>query len=230
MSIAESAATQDSRKQESLSMIGIFGGTFDPIHYGHLRVALDVVEALGLDEIRFLPLEHAVHRAQPLASSAQRLAMLEAAIADEPRFRSDDRELRRGGQSYTLDTLRSLREELGDTPLCLLLGGDAFNSFLSWHEPQQVAELAHLVVMERPGYALPTDPVLQMMVEQRETDLAADLRNAPGGHIWFQPVTQLDISATDIRNRVSHGRSARYLAPDPVLSLIDEHGLYRPGS
>jgi len=209
-------------------MIGIFGGTFDPIHYGHLRAALDVMEALGLDEIRFLPLQHAVHRAQPLADSGLRLAMLQAALHGEPRFRADDRELTRGGRSYTLDTLRSLREELGgEQPLCLLLGGDAFNGFLSWHEPEQVAELAHLVVMQRPGYHLPSDSVLQMMVERRGSDLAAELRDAPGGRIRFQPVTQLDISASDIRERIAEGRSARYLTPDPVLALIDEHGLYR---
>jgi nicotinate-nucleotide adenylyltransferase len=210
-------------------MIGIFGGTFDPIHYGHLRVALDVLEALQLEQVRFLPLEHAVHRAQPLADSQPRLAMLQAALASEPRFLADDRELRRGGRSYTLDTLRSLRQELGDAvPLCLLLGSDAFNGFMSWHEPEQVADLAHLVVMERPGYSLPTDPVLQMLVEQRASDLAADLRNAPGGRIWFQPVTQLDISATDIRERVRAGRSPRYLTPDPVLELIQQRGLYHP--
>jgi nicotinate-nucleotide adenylyltransferase len=209
-------------------MIGIFGGTFDPIHDGHLRVALDVVEALDLDEVRFLPLQHAVHRAQPVASGEQRLAMLEAALLGEPRFSADDRELRRGGRSYTLDTLRSLRADLGDeTSLCLLLGGDAFSEFLSWHEPQMVADLAHLVVMERPGYSLPSDASLQMMVERRGTDLKTELRNAPGGKIWFQPVTQLDISATDIRSRIAHGRSPRYLLPDPVLSLIDDHGLYQ---
>jgi nicotinate-nucleotide adenylyltransferase len=209
-------------------MIGIFGGTFDPIHDGHLRVALDVVEALDLDEVRFLPLQHAVHRAQPLASGEQRLAMLEAGLSGEPRFTADDRELRRGGRSYTLDTLRSLREELGDAvSLCLLLGGDAFSEFLSWHEPELVADLAHLVVMERPGYSLPSDASLQMMVERRGTDLKADLRNAPGGKIWFQPVTQLDISATDIRNRIGRGHSPRYLLPDPVLSLIEDHGLYQ---
>jgi nicotinate-nucleotide adenylyltransferase len=209
-------------------MIGIFGGTFDPIHDGHLRVALDVVEALDLDEVRFLPLQHAVHRAQPVASGEQRLAMLEAALLGEPRFSADDRELRRGGRSYTLDTLRSLRADLGDeTSLCLLLGGDAFSEFLSWHEPQMVADLAHLVVMERPGYSLPSDASLQMMVERRGTDLKTELRNAPGGKIWFQPVTQLDISATDIRSRIAHGRSPRYLLPDPVLSLIEDHGLYQ---
>lgn len=210
-------------------MIGLFGGTFDPVHYGHLRVALDVMEALGLEQIRFLPLEHAVHRAQPLADGPQRLAMLQAALADEPRFVADDRELRRGGRSYTLDTLRSLREELGDErPLCLLLGGDAFNGLLSWHEPEQVAELAHLVVMQRPGYHLPTDSALQAVVERRATDLRSDLRDRPGGHIWFQPVTQLDISATDIRERVAEGRSPRYLTPDPVLERITLDGLYRP--
>jgi len=209
-------------------MIGIFGGTFDPIHYGHLRVALDVLESLRLEQIRFLPLEHAVHRGQPLADGAQRLAMLQAALSGEPRFVCDDRELLRGGRSYTLDTLRSLRAELGaDTSLCLLLGSDAFNGFLSWHEPEEVAQLAHLVVMQRPGYQLPSDPALQMLVEQRATDLAGDLRNAPGGHIWFQPVTQLDISATDIRQRIAHGRSARYLTPDPVLELISEQKPYQ---
>ncbi|MFM1892042.1 MAG: hypothetical protein RLZ44_1119 [Pseudomonadota bacterium] len=208
--------------------IGILGGTFDPIHFGHLRVALDVVEALGLERVHLVPLNVAVHREQPEAAAAQRLAMVEAAVVDEPRLVADGRELDRPGDSYSVDTLRSFRAEFGDRlPLCLLLGGDAFNGFLSWHRPGEIAELAHLVVMQRPGYRLPEDPELQALVVKRRAQRPEQLAAAPAGHILFQPVTQLEISASDIRARIAQGRSARYLTPLPVVELIEKHGLYR---
>ncbi len=209
-------------------MIGIFGGTFDPIHNGHLRVALDVTEALNLQALHFVPLNGAVHRARPQAAAAERLAMVQAAVGDEPRFVADDRELRRGGDSYTLDTLRDLRNQFGqDTPLCLLLGEDAFAGLPTWHAPEQVMELAHLVVMQRPGCSLDPAPPLDRWIARRRSDDPAQLRDAPGGRMLPLPVTQLAISATDIRHRVATGRSARYLTPDPVLAHIHRHDLYR---
>jgi len=210
-------------------MLGILGGTFDPIHHGHLRTALDVAEALGLAEVRFIPLRHAVHRDQPETPAVLRLAMVQAAIAGEPRFTADDRELRRDTPSYTLHTLESLRGERGAVePIAVLLGGDAFAEYLTWHRPLDILQLAHLVVMQRPGWTLPDDPALQALVDRHLAPTATALTAAPGGRILFQPVTQLGISATDIRARRRAGRSVRYLVPEAVLELMDREGLYAP--
>jgi nicotinate-nucleotide adenylyltransferase len=208
-------------------MIGIFGGTFDPIHYGHLRAALDVHQSLGLSELRFLPLNVAVHREQPHASAPQRLAMLRAAIAGEPGLRVDERELRRPGRSYTVDTLTSLRRELGDAlPLCLLVGGDAFNGFFDWHRPRDILELAHLVVMQRPGAAIQRDPRLRAEVERRRATRRHELEQTAAGRIWFESVTQLDISSTGIRRLFAQGRSPRFLLPDAVIEIARQCGCY----
>lgn len=210
-------------------MIGVLGGTFDPIHFGHLRPALDCLQALALAQIRFIPLNVAVHRPQPLASSALRLAMLEAAIADQPGFVADPRELARPGGSYSYDTLLSLRAELGaDHPLCLLIGADAFAGFLAWHRPLEILDLAHLVVMRRPGHGAIRDPLLRNLYLERGSDSPASLSARPAGHILFQDVTQIEISSTRVRQLIGQGLSPRYLTPDPVLALIERAGLYRP--
>lgn len=208
-------------------MIGIFGGTFDPIHHGHLRTALDVFEALELDQVRFLPLKHAVHRDQPIASTEQRLAMVKAAIADQHGFEVDETELRRDGPSYMVDTLRSLRREFPDCPLALLLGIDAFNGFLRWHEPEEVSRLCHLILMGRPDYRLPNNGKLGKFVKKRITDNGAELEQTSAGRIYCQPVTQLAISSTTIRERIRRGASLSYLLPEPVIAIIEAQQLYR---
>jgi nicotinate-nucleotide adenylyltransferase len=208
-------------------MIGIFGGTFDPIHYGHLRPALEVQQALGLEQVRFIPLAVAVHREQPAATAEQRLALVRAALAGQPGFVMDDREIRRSGRSYTLDTLKELHRERPDTTWCLFVGGDAFNEFLTWHRPLEILELAQLVVMERPGSGGPDDPKLARLVRERRCDDPAELRRAPPGRIFFQPVTQLDISSTAIRTAIASGSSPRFLLPEPVLEIIEQERLYR---
>lgn len=208
-------------------MIGLFGGTFDPVHHGHLRVALDVIQHLDLAQLRLLPLAAAVHRRQPIASPQQRMAMLQAAIRDEPLLMADDRELTRGGPSYTIDTLCSFREEFGATaPLCLLVGADAFVGLSDWHRPLDILERAHLIVMQRPGAPTARDAWLRDQVEQRRIDAPAALRGQAGGHIYFQTVTQLDISATRIRRLLAQGESPRYLLPDAVLAMAREHSCY----
>ena len=207
-------------------MIGIFGGTFDPIHYGHLRIALDIKERLGLSEIRFIPLNNAVHRNQPQTTATQRLAMVKAAIAGQPGFSVDERELMRTGGSYTVDTLTSLREELGDHPLCLLLGSDAFNGFLNWHRPMDILKQAHLMVMARPGETYSDDPHLQALLKERHSADIAPLHQQPGGLIYFQTVTQLDISSTRIRRSVDNGESLSYLLPLKVEATIKQERLY----
>ncbi|WP_295880000.1 nicotinate-nucleotide adenylyltransferase [uncultured Thiohalocapsa sp.] len=208
-------------------MIGIFGGAFDPVHFGHLRTALEVREALDLSQIRLLPLNVAVHRAQPFADGGLRLRMLEAAVAGVPELVADDRELARPGGSYTVDTLAQFRDELGpDVPLCLLVGGDAFNAFFEWHRPRDILGLAHLAVMRRPGSLLPRDATLRETLARRRAERPADLHAAPAGRIWLQAVTQLDISSTRIRRTIAAGRSARYLLPDAVLDMALAAGCY----
>jgi len=209
-------------------VIGILGGTFDPIHYGHLRTALDVQQALGLEQVRFIPLRDPPHRGQPRLAGGERLALLRAAVRGQPGFVADDRELHREGPSYTLDTLRSLREELGpSTPLCLLLGQDAFLGLPEWHRPREILGLAHLVVMRRPDAPPPQRPELDRLVAGREADDPARLRQAPGGLLRWVRVTQLGISATAIRGMLARGLSPRFLLPDAVLERIWERGLYR---
>jgi nicotinate-nucleotide adenylyltransferase len=208
-------------------MIGIFGGTFDPIHFGHLRAALDVHQTLGLGELRLLPLNVPVHREQPVASAVHRLAMVEAAIGGEPGLRADDREIARTGRSYSVDTLASLRTELGaKRPICFLVGADAFSGFFDWHRPRDILALAHLVVMQRPGAPLPRDPALRAELERRLTSDRRHLQQAPAGRIWVEEVTQLDISSTRIRRMLAAGASPRYLLPDAALAIARREACY----
>jgi nicotinate-nucleotide adenylyltransferase len=209
-------------------MIGVLGGSFDPIHLGHLRPALDVLQTLGLQEIRFIPLNVAVHRTQPAASARQRLAMVRAAVAGQRGFVADERELQREGSSYSYDTLVSLRRDFGPhLPICLLIGADAFQDFANWHRPEGVLSLAHLVVMQRPGTRDATDhPLLRRWVAKRRADHPDALRTAHGGRILFQDVTQLDISATAIRRLLAAGLSPRFLLPDAVLEIIEREAPY----
>ena len=207
----------------NLIMIGIFGGTFDPIHHGHLRTALEVAEHFDIQDMRLIPGKVPPHRPQPQANPDQRLAMLQAAIASEPRLQVDERELRREGFSYTFTTLSSLRAELGQQcPLLLTLGVDAFLHFQSWHRWEEILQLAHLVVVHRPGYSLP--PV--GWYETRLTVNKQDLASKPSGNIYLLAVTPLDISATQLRELLKHGRNPRYLLPDSVINYIQRLQLY----
>lgn len=209
-------------------MIGVFGGTFDPIHFGHLRPALDILQDLPLQEVRFVPLRTAVHRDQPLATADQRLTMLRRAVAGQQGFVVDERELRREARSYTYDTLVDLRHELGaDLPLCLLIGLDAFGGFLSWHRPDGILDLAHLVVMRRPGAGEPVDSSLRDWIEPRRVNDPAELAPVPSGRVILREVTQLDISASAIRAMVGRNQSPRFLLPDAVLGFIEREELYR---
>ena len=210
--------------EDSPLPIGVFGGTFDPVHNGHLRIALDAREQLGLEQVRLVPLAHAVHRNQPETPAAMRLAMLQAAVEGRADLVADDRELRRRGPSYTIDTLRSLRQDLPGRQLCLLLGGDAFSGFPDWRDPRGILDIANLAVLQRPGHPPPGDAGLRDLLGERLTG-----RLDPGqcGQIVFCPVTQLEISSSDIRRRIAGGRSADFLTPAAVLDLIRRHALYR---
>jgi nicotinate-nucleotide adenylyltransferase len=202
--------------------IGLLGGTFDPVHNGHIRIAIEALEALGLAEVRLIPLAEAVHRDPPLASPAQRLAMLEAATASVPGLVVDGREIAREGPSYTIDTLCSLHDDFPEQSLCLLLGGDAFNGFGDWHRPVDVLTLANLAILERPGFEVAE--TVRPLYDQRRV---GRLDPALTGQIVDCPVTQLAISASDVRRRRSAGLSLVGLVPDPVRELITDFGLYR---
>ncbi|HFD78859.1 MAG TPA: nicotinate-nucleotide adenylyltransferase [Gammaproteobacteria bacterium] len=207
-------------------MICILGGTFDPVHLGHLRPALEVQQALEIPCVHLLPCRTPPHRPAPKATPAQRLALLQQAVADEPALAIDDRELRREGPSYMVDTLHSLREDLGEEALCLALGSDAFAGLESWHRWQEIPGLCHLVVMQRPGSAWPREGRLAQLVDEARVGDIARLKERPAGHIVAVPVTQLDISSTRIRALLAAGRSARYLAPDSVIERIRTENWY----
>ncbi len=192
--------------------IGVLGGTFDPVHYGHLRPALELSEALELDVMTLIPNHRPVHRGQPQATTEQRLAMLELAV-EGTALQVDDREARRDEPSFSVDTLQAMHNEHPDSALVFCMGEDAFNGFESWHRWERILELANIVVMERPETQL-SDWALQL-IEQRS------------GVIQRRRVTQLSISATDIRRRVFHGLSIRYLVPEPVKEYITHNNLYR---
>lgn len=208
-------------------MIGILGGTFDPVHFGHLRPALEVREALQLAELRLIPSNVPPHRPGPVASPTQRLAMLRAAVGDTPHFIIDERELERDGPSYTIDTLESLRHELGSISLCLLIGMDAFLGLPDWHRWQELIDHCHMVVMTRPGAELPGSGELAGFVERHRALDAAVLAAKPAGHVLFQPVTRLEISATRIRQLLAAGGSVRFLLPDAARAIVKREGLYR---
>lgn len=217
----------------TIGPIGIFGGTFDPVHYGHLRLAEEVVETAKLAEVRFFPSGTPPHRARPGAEPRDRVAMARLAIAGNERFTVDERETHRSGPGYTYDTLTELRGEFGKQhSLVLMLGADAFLELATWHRWRALFDLAHIVVAYRPGF--PIDTWQSRMPEPLAQEYAARymqqplaLHLAPAGGIAAVSMTGLDISATFIRTAVHAGSSPRYLVPDAVLDYIRTHDLYR---
>ena len=211
-------------------LIGILGGTFDPIHFGHLRMAQELAEALNLREVRFIPAALPPHRNQPKTPASHRAAMVRLAIAGNPKFTLDERELKRSGASYTVDTLLSLREDLGkDVSLCLLMGSDAFLGLPGWHRWDELLTLCHIVVAHRPN--TPPQPgnmpvPLTALWEKSATTRIEDLAAKNAGHILLQHITPLDISATSIREDLKQNTSPRYLMPDAVIDYIHAQQLY----
>jgi nicotinate-nucleotide adenylyltransferase len=207
--------------------IALLGGTFDPVHIGHLRAAIELREQFALDAVRLVPAHVPPHRATPSVDSAARRRMVELAIADEPGLALDDRELLRGGPSYSIDTLIETRAEVGNAcAVALALGEDAFAALDTWHRWRELLDHAHLVVMRRPRARLPQQgPVAELL--QAHGAPATALRDRAHGAIVMLPLPPLTVSATAIRRVIAEGRSPRYLLPDPVWHYIREHGLYR---
>lgn len=204
----------------------LFGGTFDPVHVAHLRMAVEARECVAAQRVWMVPCHIPSHRDKPGANSEQRLAMLRAAIDGQTGIDIDDRELRRQGASYTVDTLSEWRREVGpDRPLIWCMGSDAFAGIDRWHRWQSLLQLAHVLVLERPGQHLPDDSIAAGLLKHRAATAEEIGTQAAGGILRFQP-TQLMVSATDIRARVEDGRSLQYLVPDAVAALIRDYGLY----
>ncbi|HKV65907.1 MAG TPA: nicotinate-nucleotide adenylyltransferase [Rhodanobacteraceae bacterium] len=205
--------------------LAIFGGTFDPIHIGHLRAAWEASEALGA-EVRIVPAKIPPHRPQPVASAAERAAMLRAALAGQQRLQLDLRELEREGPSYTFDTLASLRGEIGmERPLVLLIGADAFAGLSEWHRWRELFGLAHMCVLTRPAQIPAMPEELAAEVAARKTGELAGLCSGASGKVLDMVVSALGISATRIRALLGEGREPRWLVPQ---ALIDEPALLAP--
>ena len=214
--------------------VGLLGGTFDPIHFGHLRLAEEAREALGLAALHLVPAGAPPHRDTPRSPATHRLAMAQLALAGNPALQVNDYEVRADGPSYSVLTLGHLRTMLGaDQPLVLIVGADAFERLPTWHRWEELFSLAHIAVANRPGYAPHghrwpdvLSPALAAACEGRRLDDASQLSERPAGGILPVEMTPLAISATLIRDLLGRGHSARYLLPDPVLDYIAAHHLY----
>ena len=204
-------------------MIGIFGGTFDPIHYGHLRSALELKELFALDHIRLIPCAQPVHRDSPTANALQRLEMLQIATKNQSGFVVDDQELKRAGGSYSFHTLEKLRFDYPNQSLILFIGSDAFNDLTTWFRWRELLDLAHLVVITRPNSELnPLDEFFKIHL----TDDKSLLKKQFAGCLFFQQITQLAISATAIRGMIAANQNPRFLLPDAIIDYITQHQLY----
>ena len=211
--------------------LAIVGGTFDPVHFGHLRSALEAQKRLGVSEVRLIPSFRPPHRGKPGATTAQRLAMLELATRDVDCLRVDNREIQRQGLSYTVDTLASIRAEIGSNlPLSLVIGEDAYALLHTWHNWPGLIELAHLVILKRPaGHLVPAEKVA-VWAEHKRVSNPECLGRCAAGLVINLTLTQFEISATKIRELIEKGEAVDYLLPESVIDYIHQHGLYQKPS
>lgn len=213
-------------------MIGIFGGTYNPVHWGHLRTAIEVKNTLSLEKMLLIPCRIPPHRDEPNVSAELRLAMLKAAIANNYGLEVDERELNRPGPSYTVDTLVSIRQEQSNVPLALCMGVDAFINLDSWHEWFQLFDLAHIIIVYRPGWHLEDlndniSDTLSLAIGHRITTNSDQLHKSANGLVLPLKVTNIDISSSDIRRRISQGLSVEKMLPSEVLEIIKQENLYQ---
>ncbi|NNC78317.1 MAG: nicotinate-nucleotide adenylyltransferase [Woeseiaceae bacterium] len=206
--------------------VGVFGGTFDPIHYGHLRTAFEMLQALRFDSVRFVPCGDPPHRGETFASAVDRLEMVRVATRQQSGFVVDDIEVRRDGPSYTIDTLIELRKEFPKRSLGLILGMDAFLGLPRWHRWTEILATAHIVVAHRPGWRAPDIGPLGKLLSDHGTHRVDDLHEETSGRIHIHAVTQLEISSTEIRELVDAGRDPRFLMPDDVRDVIAQSECY----
>ena len=211
--------------------LGLFGGTFDPIHFGHLRLAEEACDELGLAGVRWIPAGQPAHREAPQVTAAQRLDMVRLATAGNPRFSVDAAEVEAALPSYTVPTLERLRRELGEAqPLVLIVGADAFAGLPTWHRWRDLFALAHIAVSLRPGFSIDKSALPHELATEFCDRGSVDrgiLRSRPAGAIVGFAMTQLAVSATQIRRQLAAGRSVRYLLPDAVVGYINQYQLYQ---
>lgn len=209
-----------------MTAMGVFGGTFDPIHYGHLRTAFEVLQALRFDQVRLLPCGTPPHREPPVAPPELRVSMVRAATEGLSGFVVDERELSRSGPSYSVDTLAALRQEYPDWSIALIIGMDAFLDLPKWHQWRELLRLAHIVVAHRPGWRAPDMGPLGELLAARGTHRVDDLHDEKAGQIYILDVTQLEISSTEVRELVAGGRDPRFLMPDTVRDIVRSSRCY----
>ncbi|MBI6548370.1 nicotinate-nucleotide adenylyltransferase [Xenorhabdus lircayensis] len=207
----------------------LFGGTFDPIHYGHLRPVEALAQLVGLKQVILLPNHVPPHRPQPEATSQQRLEMVRLAVQDNPLFIVDTRELERQTPSYTIETLKSFRQEVGEQrPLAFIIGQDSLQTIHTWYQWEELLDVCHLLVCSRPGYQSQlSTPEMQQWLEKHQVDTPFSLSQKTHGYIYLAATPLLNISATDIRQRHHQGLSCGDLLPPSIQNYIDSRGLYR---
>jgi nicotinate-nucleotide adenylyltransferase len=208
--------------------LGLFGGTFDPIHNGHLKPLLEASKQTSIKHIAVIPCHIPVHKKGPMSSSQHRLAMVKLAIAPHPELIADPREIRRNKPSYSIDTVKELRDECPKAPLCFFIGMDSFISLTTWHKWQALFDYCHLVVCGRPGYAAQLAPELLAALHKRQTHDPEELHQQLAGCIYVAQTPMLDISSTDLRQRLAKGQSTQGMLPTTVLAYIQQHKLYQP--
>ena len=215
-------------KSAGKSGVAIMGGTFDPIHNGHLRTAVEVLDRYHYSELRLNPCFQPVHKGWPSVSPQQRLEMAKLAISGDSRLRVDSREMDREGPSYSVDTLRDIRSEIGpNESLIMVLGMDSFLSLPTWQNWQELIQYSHLLVVSRPGWEPDLISELSAFCENYRAASSHELQCAPSGRVWFETLTPLGISSSMIRALARKNESIAYLLPEPVQKYIEQHQLYR---
>lgn len=217
-----------------MRLIGILGGTFNPIHFGHLRMAQEIADALKLHEVRFIPAANPPHKDLPRVSAKSRARMVQLAIVDNQLFKLDERELNRVGTSYTIDTLISLGEEVeaefDDVALCLMMGSDAFTKLNTWHRWQEILDFCHIILVQRPVIPIDQQPLnndLALLLQNHYTENVSDLSSQKTGFIHMQSITALSISSTNIRSMFNLNRNPYYLMPQAVIEYIEANQFYK---
>ena len=213
--------------QSQNTAIGFLGGTFDPIHFGHLRPALEIQHALKLQSLYLMPNYIAPHKSNTLATPKQRIEMVELAIKTTPYLKINTQELLRESPSYTVDTLKLLKEQYPDTPICFIMGMDSLIQFDSWYQYQDILKYCHLVISHRPGWSPEFNSTIDALIEKHQTRDPKQLHQQLFGYIYFQKTTQLQISSSQIRELIMSNQSIDFLTPQAVCGYIDEQGCYR---
>lgn len=210
--------------------IVVMGGTFNPIHHGHLRTAVDILDRFAFNELRLIPCFQPVHKDALQVKPFERLHMVELACRADPRLKVDRREIERQGPSYTIDTLAELRQEVGQTtPIVLTVGMDSFLSLTTWKRWSELVQFAHILVVSRPGWEPELPSKLEDFYEKRRANDVTELQSAPSGKIWQTSLTPLAISSSMIRKLCAQQQSIAYLLPENVREFILDHQLYQKG-